>query len=163
MRALGHGHAGIEKFTNLMDMPKPMTKKNYEKMSDKLGEVVKEVAEQSMKDAAQELRTKVNAGENDVVDIGVSCDGTWQKRGFQSLNGVFAALSIDNGKVLDVEAMNRTCKACVLKEPLRRQILMHLLNGVTVIFVVITIREVLEEWKLSEQSVFLRDPLTDTI
>ena len=89
MRALGHGHAGIEKFTNLMDMPKPMTKKNYEKMSDKLGEVVKEVAEQSMKDAAQELRTKVNAGENDVVDIGVSCDGTWQKRGFQSLNGVF--------------------------------------------------------------------------
>jgi len=51
---------------------------------------------------------------------GVSCDGTWQKRGFQSHNGVFAALSVDTGKVLDVEAMNRYCKACCLKETLRK-------------------------------------------
>ena len=49
----------------------------------------------------------------------VSCDGTWQKRGFQSLNGVFAVLSVDNGKVLDVEAISRTCKACSLKIQLK--------------------------------------------
>ena len=50
-----------------------------------------------MKDAADELREGKRSEE---VDIGISCDGTWQKRGFQSLNGVFAAISIDNGNIL---------------------------------------------------------------
>jgi hypothetical protein len=70
MRALGNGHAGIEKFTHLMDMPNPMTKKNYEKIADKIGEVAKEVAEQSMKDAAEDLRDGKESDE--IVDIGVS-------------------------------------------------------------------------------------------
>ena len=30
MRTLGHGYTGIEKFTHLMDMPKPMTLSSYE-------------------------------------------------------------------------------------------------------------------------------------
>ena len=29
---LGHGHAEIEKFTHLMNMPKPMTNNNYAKI-----------------------------------------------------------------------------------------------------------------------------------
>ena len=29
-----------------------------------------------------------------VADIGVSVDGTWQKRGYTSLNGVIVAISI---------------------------------------------------------------------
>jgi len=71
MRTLGNGHAGIEKFTHLMNMPKPMAKTSYEKISDKIGDVAKEVAEQSMKDAADELREGKRSEE--VVDIGVSC------------------------------------------------------------------------------------------
>ena len=46
-------------------------------------------------------------------DIGVSVDGTWQKRGVASLNGVVGAISTTNFKVLDVEMMSRNCKACV--------------------------------------------------
>ena len=58
--------------------------------------------------------------EEGTTDIGVSVDGTWQKRGFSSLNGVVAAISTSNFKVLDVKTMWRICKACVLKEKHRK-------------------------------------------
>jgi len=57
---------------------------------------------------------------DDVVDTSVSCDGSWHKRGYSSLNGVFTAISIDSGKILDVEAMSRSCKACYLKRDLMK-------------------------------------------
>ena len=33
----------------------------------------------------------------------VSSDGTWQKRGSVSMNGTVAIISIDNGKIIDIE------------------------------------------------------------
>ena len=33
------------------------------------------------------------------VDTGVSVDGSWQRRGFSSLNGVVTVISIENGKI----------------------------------------------------------------
>ena len=53
-------------------------------------------------------------------DVEVSSHGTWQRRGYSSLNEVIIITSIKNGKVLDIEPMRRTCKACVLKEPLKK-------------------------------------------
>ena len=40
--------------------------------------------------------------------------------GFSSLNGVVVAVSTSNFKVFDVEIMSRNCKACSLKEDLRK-------------------------------------------
>ena len=54
-----------------------------------------------------------------IVDTSVSCDGSWQRRGYSSLNGVVTAISMTNGKVLDIERMSRACKACLLKETLK--------------------------------------------
>ena len=48
----------------------------------------------------------------------MSCDGTWQKRGFSSRNGCVTVISIDTGKVLDVEAFSQACKQCELHEHL---------------------------------------------
>ena len=52
------------------------------------------------------------------IDTAVSCDGSWQKRGYSSLNGV-VTVSMDNGKLLDIEPMTRTCKSCLLHEKLQ--------------------------------------------
>ena len=49
---------------------------------------------------------------DDVVDVAVSTDGTWQKRGHQSLFGIQAAISAVTGKVLDFEIQSRFCKEC---------------------------------------------------
>ena len=49
-----------------------------------------------------------------LVNCPVSCDGTWQKRGFSSQNGCVSVISIDTGKVLDLEAMSKASKQCQL-------------------------------------------------
>lgn len=48
----------------------------------------------------------------------MSCDGTWQKKGFTSRNSCVTVISTDTGKVLDVEALSQTCKQCELHEHL---------------------------------------------
>ena len=47
-------------------------------------------------------------------DIGVSVDGTWQRRGYTSMNGVITAISIDIGQIVDVEIMSRYCRQCAI-------------------------------------------------
>ena len=67
-----------------------------------------------MTDAAAEIRRAKNADEDAVVNCPVSCDGTWQRRGYSSLNGCITVISIDSGKVLDAEPTSRSCKQCQL-------------------------------------------------
>ena len=50
--------------------------------------------------------------EDEVCDIAVSCDGTWQRRGYASLNGVVSAISIESGKCLSHECVVNNCKSC---------------------------------------------------
>ncbi|GBO40547.1 hypothetical protein AVEN_147217-1 [Araneus ventricosus] len=49
------------------------------------------------------------------VKCSVSVDGTWQRRGYSSLNGVVIAISILSGKVIDMEVMSQFCKKCDAK------------------------------------------------
>ena len=41
--------------------------------------------------------------EDQILDSNVTCDGTWAKRGFQTLYGVVVVASWKTGKVLDVK------------------------------------------------------------
>ena len=67
-----------------------------------------------MAEAATEIRNAEGASGNELVNCGVSCDETWQKQGFSSLNGCVAVLSIESGKVLDAEALTKVSKQCHL-------------------------------------------------
>ena len=106
MRRCGVGHNGLQKFCGAMNMPAPVTRKNFSKLSDRLGNAVEKVAKTSMIEASAEVKQQEGS------DIGISFDGTWQKRGYSSLNGVAAAISVTTGKVLDVEVLSRHCKGC---------------------------------------------------
>ncbi|GFW41044.1 uncharacterized protein TNCV_414531 [Trichonephila clavipes] len=63
-----------------------------------------------MTEAADEVRKLKNT--SDVAKCGVSVDGTWQRRGHSSLNSCVAVLSIDTGKVLNLEVMSKWCRNC---------------------------------------------------
>ncbi|GFU96673.1 hypothetical protein TNCV_1720551 [Trichonephila clavipes] len=59
----------------------------------------KETCEHSMAEAVREA-----VDENDGKrDLAVAVDGSWQKRGFSSKNGLVTVTSVDTGKVIDVE------------------------------------------------------------
>ena len=84
-------------------------------MRNKLIVATKDVAETTIQDACKELR----GDSTGIVDAAVSCDGSWQRRRYSSLNGVVTTISMRNGKALDIEPMSRACKACLLKETLK--------------------------------------------
>ena len=67
----------------------------------KLKESAKRVAEKSILMAASRLQ-----GTADSVDVGVSVNGTWQDKGFTSLNGT--VISIDSGKFLDTAILSKS-------------------------------------------------------
>ena len=65
------------------------------------------------------LSCKKQHCDDNIVDTGISVDGTWQKRGFTSLNGAVTAISIETGRILDVEVMTRYYQGCINIEKLK--------------------------------------------
>ncbi|GFW63856.1 uncharacterized protein TNCV_3744601 [Trichonephila clavipes] len=63
-------------------------------------------------------RSMVNSVNEAVIEnehnknIAIALDGTWQKRGHTSMNGVVTATSLDNGKVIDFECLLKYCFEC---------------------------------------------------
>ena len=113
MRSCGLGYNALEIFCGLMNLPPPIAKNNYQKVSKKNLEA-RDIAESSMLSAICEFKEKEG------TDIGVSVDGTWQRKGFSSLNGVVVAVSTTNFQVVDVEIRSRYCQPCTSKEELRK-------------------------------------------
>ena len=58
------------------------------------------------------MRQLQGAGPDDVVDVTITCDGPWYRRGFVANCGVIAVLSWETGQVLDVEVLSKSCKVC---------------------------------------------------
>ena len=94
-----------------------MGNENYDNILNTLKEATIVVAERSLSDAANELR-----GDKETADTLLSVDGTWQKNGFVSSLGVVTAISVDNGKILDVSIMSRACKGCTSMKSLQRSL-----------------------------------------
>ena len=115
----GSGYEGLASFCSIMNMP-CMTKTTYRKHLENIMGVLEEEAKEEMQQAGQRLRRKIS-GENlkstdDLLDVAVSFDGTWAKRGFTSLTGVVFVISIDTGGVLDYHVLSKTCQKCSLKK-----------------------------------------------
>ena len=57
-KACGQGYAGLEKLTAIMNLPKPVTANNYDKIVNRLKFIAKEVANETMRDASEDLLSK---------------------------------------------------------------------------------------------------------
>ena len=64
------------------------------------------------KRASAYLHHKHDIHQSEVLDITVTCDGTWSKRGFTALYGVVVVASWDSGQVLDCEILTKYCSEC---------------------------------------------------
>ena len=84
-----------------------MGKESFNEMSKDVAESFSQVAKRSMLEAANEL----HSGNENLCNIGVSCDGTWQKKGFPSL-GAVNVISVDIGKCLDYKILFKKRALC---------------------------------------------------
>ena len=113
-RELGKGHAAIQSFARCMNMPPPMTVKNYNNINDTLHNAYANSVRESTLRAARETKEIISpdADDNSITDCQVSLDGAWQKRGHASINGVVTLMSKENGKCIDTYTFSKKCKGC---------------------------------------------------
>ena len=97
------------------EMPEAMGSDKYDATSKFIMNAAQIVADKSMSQAANEIR-----GSTETADTSVSVDGTWQRKGFTSTNGVITAISVDTRKVLDVAILSKSCKASTSMLPVEK-------------------------------------------
>ncbi|GFU44203.1 uncharacterized protein TNCV_686171 [Trichonephila clavipes] len=105
MRSIGKGAKAGRMFCGVMNLPQPPTR--FSPYGKQILNAAKLVYEDSIQNAAKEAICENEGNKN----IAVAVDGTWQKRGYTSLNGVVTVTSIDTGKVIDVDIFSKYC-AC---------------------------------------------------
>ena len=105
----------MKKFCSTMDMPQPISPRAYSYHTKAILRATKDVPESTIKDAVEELHNLKNdeVDENGVLKTAISCDGTWQRRGFSSLNGCVTAICMSTGKIFDVEPLGKVCHTCI--------------------------------------------------
>ena len=109
-REIGKGHNAMTTFNKVMNMPPPLTRRVFTKIqNEKVLPAVKKLASDSMINNAYQVRDEIA---NDDGECGVSIDGTWQKRGYSSHNGIVTVISLDTKKCLDVEVLSDKCQEC---------------------------------------------------
>ena len=108
-REIGCGHQAMANFSRLMNMP-CLSASSSSKLNDSLYNAYEHAASESMNEAAREIHVASEKLAN-VPSIALtkcSLDGSWQKRGHSSLNGVVTA--IVDGKCIDHMVMSKHCK-----------------------------------------------------
>ena len=112
-RHMKHG----KKFLGSMNMHNTLNKESWYGHKKKITEATDGVATTSKLKAADEARQAQGR------DITVSSDGTWQRKGFVSKNGVVTVLTV-NGKeckVIDTHVLSNHCDARAKKKKRKRQ------------------------------------------
>ena len=116
---LGFGYEGLATLSSIMKMP-CLTKGAYYKQLESIVAVLEVECSEEMKRVSANIHKMVleenqEIDEGQPVDILVSFDGTWAKRGFTSLTGVVFVISTDTGEVLDCHVLSKSCQKCALK------------------------------------------------
>ena len=98
-------------------MPKTLSKRAFYTFQKSLSHIVVNIAKNSCERAANELRAKYQVPEDDMLEVEVSYDGAYQRRGGSKGGGhsryCFAsAISTVSGKVLDFEVACNSCRLC---------------------------------------------------
>ena len=97
--AIGESHSSFETFCCLMNLPPPSSRSTFVEYHQLIGEKSHLHVEDSLKRAREEVRHYYGAvSESEIVDCLVSVDGTWQKRGHQSLIGAVYVIEYQTGK-----------------------------------------------------------------
>ncbi|GFT22379.1 uncharacterized protein TNCV_3273591 [Trichonephila clavipes] len=106
LRIIGKGFSAGKKLCAFLGLPF-LSKLAFRNQERKLLKATESVAQENINAALGEIK-----GSNSFTKCGISIAGTWQRRGYSSLNGCVSAISVDTGKILDIEVMTQYCHIC---------------------------------------------------
>ena len=114
----GVGYAGLDKFCRFLDMP-VLHPKTFNTHVKAVAAARVAVTDTVMAGAARTVR-EVHAllrpagDDNAILDLTVSFDGTWMRRGHKSLYGVGFVVEVVTGLVIDYHVMSLYCQSCAI-------------------------------------------------
>ncbi|GFW44776.1 retrovirus-related Pol polyprotein from transposon 17.6 [Trichonephila clavipes] len=115
LRVFGKGYTAGNKQFVMLDLPF-LSKTAFRNQELKIQQAASIVSIESMRNAATEVKKLKNSPLESISCCGVSLDGTWQKHDYSSHNGCcVCCISIDTGKILDIEIMSQFCRICSKK------------------------------------------------
>ena len=118
---MGVGREAISVMCEILNMPPPCQPSSWNEHSQTLYQAHKQAVDEKLAKArmhVHELYREENPDltEDDVIEIAVSFDGTWSKRGFTANFGVGFVISVDTGQVLDYGFASKFCHHCSRKK-----------------------------------------------
>ncbi|GFT44404.1 uncharacterized protein TNCV_5054251 [Trichonephila clavipes] len=111
LRLIGRGVSAGRKLCAVLNLPPFLSKLAFRQQEKKLLSAAISIGEKIMNDAAKGIR-QFKKSIHGIVNCGFSVDGTWQRRGFSSLNGCVSAISVDTGKIIDFETLSQFFRKC---------------------------------------------------
>ena len=122
-RGIGSGFSTIRQWCGIMNMPHCLSQRGYTKNLEKIEnaslkvfETIVSKSRHSIVKAYKEIG--VVPDKDGILDISVSFDGTWQKRGYSSHNGVASVIDMLTGFPIDFEVLSNYCNKCKIAEGL---------------------------------------------
>ena len=109
-RMCGRGRAGLETISGFL--PPPLTYRAFSDYNLSLNKIIQEASIESQLSVSAPLHSLYDTKPNGIIDVTVTSDGTWSKRGFTALYGVVVVMSWDSGQVLDAVALSKQCNVC---------------------------------------------------
>ncbi|GFW39843.1 uncharacterized protein TNCV_2420081 [Trichonephila clavipes] len=112
--AIGRGHAALETFSAILGTP-CMDRKTFSKCLENLCNKNETAKVEMLRISREHVRqtnlySHPDLGRNNIIDITVSYDGTWHKRGHTSLYGI--GIVIMTSLVVDFEVLSKYCHEC---------------------------------------------------
>ena len=116
-RGIGCGFSSMKEWCGMMNLPCSMSQSVYKVHNKKIHDAsisnFSEVQQQSVKAIFEAYRDLGETTEkNGILDIAVSFDGAWQRRGHSSHNGVAAVIDLLTGLPVDYEVLSNFCLKC---------------------------------------------------
>ena len=120
-RGIGCGYSAMRDWASVMDMPYSISRDSHTRAHHKIEEASKatfnEMVKQS-RDAIGQAYDEIGVypDGNGILNIGVSFDGSWQKRGYSSHNGMGSVIDLLTGLPIDYEVLSNFCFKCKAAE-----------------------------------------------
>ena len=116
-RGIGCGFSSMKDWCGTMNFPNSFAYGTFSSHQNKLELASKSVFDKMSEQSHESIRAAykeigIVPDDQGVLDIAVSYDGTWQKRGHSSHNGIGCAIELLTGLPIDYEVLSNFCLKC---------------------------------------------------